>query len=932
MADKKEIELIFKGVDQTGAATDAALGNVQKFSTGLQNAAAPIANFTKDMAKIELALLATSSAIVAFSVKAAGDFDSAFREIATLIDLPLDELDDFRRSIQDYALTSTSGLSDITAAVYSAISAGVDYTESLDVVAKAEQLAVAGKSTLKEALLALEGPLNAYGASAEEAGDFADVLFAAVREGITTIPELSDNLSKAIPIASAAGVSFSDLNAVVAALTANGMGTAEAVTAVTGVMTGIIRPTDQAARAADELGIEFGVGAMQAQGFSDYMFYLGDAIDGNIEVAAQLFGNIRGLSGVMSLAGEGVESYNRALEGQEQRNGAVAEAFEKMADSISFSNQRIVNTLQGIAIEIGDPLLEAYGGVADALAAVFIAIGTSVREGELGGIVEYIQSVFFDVEGILLRLAENLPLALKDVELDGFQRNVDAVREGISKLLDGYNLDSPEGLARMIQIINDAIGQLGEFVGGTIGSFELFLSTIVGAVENVGRAAENFNKLAGAVGGFAFQLGVVLPALDTVLLALIAARGGGLVAAAKTAAGTVTALAGALGPTTLVAAAGAGGYAVGSVLASGIDAVVNRLTDSGSLGGLIYDVVHQTERWTGTSELLERQLQAVAREAAETAKAAAKVAEEDAAFDRLWDAVTSGISVFQTLDEALSQAVDGQRVFFDEALGGYAVLDHGVRAFAEGVGDANADIEEQTKSLAEWYKEQGYWLDEATGKVIPYADSYEYLQNNMQDTLDATDGFIETTKDGVTTFEQFGRTAGTAYNDAKQSAEDAFKASETYLLKMEEIASNERIANIQASVSINVAQIESETQRVQSAFDSINNTISSTGDVLQTLYGAFLDAGNAWDQMKIERWIEDENRRRDEALDMQKDLVQAEIDLLKSRRNALDRGDAQITINGDGLAPHLEGFMWEVIRRVQMRVNQDGLEMLLGAA
>jgi len=31
-----------------------------------------------------------------------------------------------------------------------------------------------------------------------------------------------------------------------------------------------------------------------------------------------------------------------------------------------------------------------------------------------------------------------------------------------------------------------------------------------------------------------------------------------------------------------------------------------------------------------------------------------------------------------------------------------------------------------------------------------------------------------------------------------------------------------------------------------------------------------------------------------------------------------------------GLQPHLEAFMWEVLRTIQTRVNEDGLKLLLG--
>jgi len=100
--------------------------------------------------------------------------------------------------------------------------------------------------------------------------------------------------------------------------------------------------------------------------------------------------------------------------------------------------------------------------------------------------------------------------------------------------------------------------------------------------------------------------------------------------------------------------------------------------------------------------------------------------------------------------------------------------------------------------------------------------------------------------------------------------------------------------------------------------------------VLSWLYGLFADAGSSWDQFKIESWIKDENKRRDAAFELQKKLVEAEISLIYARAAALDKGEAMIQIDGAGLQPHLEGFMWEILRTIQTRVNQDGLEFLLG--
>jgi len=81
----------------------------------------------------------------------------------------------------------------------------------------------------------------------------------------------------------------------------------------------------------------------------------------------------------------------------------------------------------------------------------------------------------------------------------------------------------------------------------------------------------------------------------------------------------------------------------------------------------------------------------------------------------------------------------------------------------------------------------------------------------------------------------------------------------------------------------------------------------------------------------IEKQINEESRRRDELLDLQRDTVEAQVDMMRARTRAMDRGDAIIRVSGDGLAPYLEAFMWQILEAIQVRASQEGLEMLLGA-
>lgn len=168
----------------------------------------------------------------------------------------------------------------------------------------------------------------------------------------------------------------------------------------------------------------------------------------------------------------------------------------------------------------------------------------------------------------------------------------------------------------------------------------------------------------------------------------------------------------------------------------------------------------------------------------------------------------------------------------------------------------------------------------------------------------------------------------------KKQAEATRKAEEAarnYALKLEEIASNERIKTIEARIKLDIAQIENETKRIEAAFESVNAAIESTGETLSDLTG-LLKGGDLGlrDWQTVNREIEKESKRRDDALKLQNELTQAQIESIQARTDALQRGESLIQIDGAGLQPHLEAFMWEILQAIQVRVNQDGLDLLLG--
>ena len=142
-----------------------------------------------------------------------------------------------------------------------------------------------------------------------------------------------------------------------------------------------------------------------------------------------------------------------------------------------------------------------------------------------------------------------------------------------------------------------------------------------------------------------------------------------------------------------------------------------------------------------------------------------------------------------------------------------------------------------------------------------------------------------------------------------------------------------QIELIKQQTTLMTARIEADAKKTVAAFESIGTTITSTGQVLDGLFNSLKDYSSLdWAAIrKIEDQVDKENTLRQDAFDLQKKLTNAQVESMKAQTNALNSGQGLIKISGDGLKPHLEAFMWEILQTIQVKVNADGLKMLLGA-
>ena len=192
-------------------------------STDVKKFEASVHRATQKLGRMALA----AAAVSAVGLAKFASFDKSIREIGTLLgDITEQDIKKMGLEVERMSVRFGTSVEKMAKAKYDIISAGfkdaVDSAKLLDVAAR---LAAAGVTEVSKTADVLTSVLNAYGRSADEAEHFSDVLFTTVKLGKTTVDQLASSLGTATAIAPQVGVSFEELSAAIATVTAGGQNT-----------------------------------------------------------------------------------------------------------------------------------------------------------------------------------------------------------------------------------------------------------------------------------------------------------------------------------------------------------------------------------------------------------------------------------------------------------------------------------------------------------------------------------------------------------------------------------------------------------------------------------------------------------------------------------------------------------------------------------
>tara|TARA_R100001510_G_scaffold18922_1_gene16412 strand:- start:6429 stop:8603 length:2175 start_codon:yes stop_codon:yes gene_type:complete len=445
----KGLSVLPKGFFATGNAAKGAAVGVGVFGAAMQNALLPLLGITT----------AVAAFTKVFQVLQAQDFASA--KVKTL-GVDVDTLKPKLKSLSNELSGQASSL-DLLSASYDVASAGFGEVAELTDVLTASQLgATGGFSDLGTVADATTSVLNAYGLESEKAAKIVDGFVQTQNDGKIIVEQYAQQIGRLAPVAAGAGVGIDELNAAISSVTATGVPVESTFAGLRQVISSIQKPTSEASKAAEKLGIDFSATALKTKGLGGVLSELIEKGGASEETLAQFFGSVEARTAVLPLLNDQLVSFNKNLENQANAQDVAAKAAFTASNTIQGQLTRLGSAFTNLTAEGSEfgilirESLKIAAVTVEALGAAFKLILAPVRfisaaVGEVGKAIAEAMGV--DATNTLFELEQGWIM----------------VKEGVTQFSDAViNLGKTVGtiVGKILKAVIGAFKKINDFING----------------------------------------------------------------------------------------------------------------------------------------------------------------------------------------------------------------------------------------------------------------------------------------------------------------------------------------------------------------------------------------------------------------------------------------------------------------------------------
>lgn len=472
----------------------------------------------------------------AAAVKTTADFDKSMSQVKAVSGATGEDFDALRNKAREMGATTKFSASDAADAMNYMAMAGWKTNDMLGGISGIMDLAAASGEDLATTSDIVTDALTAFGKSADDSGHLADVMAAASSNANTNVSMLGESFKYVAPLAGAMKYSMEDTSVALGLMANAGIKASQGGTSLRTVLTNMLNPTDEIAKAMDDLGIslqnedgsmkslhdvmvdlrsgfgdlkisqeefEEGIGKLdtalangeitqeeynaQVDDWINKTFTAEDAL--KAQTAATLAGKT-GLSGLLAIVNASEEDFDKLTNAVNNSEGAAHDMAETMQDNLAGQIDIIKSGLQELAISFGDIMMPAIRGFAKFIQNLVDKMN-NLDEGQkqmimrIALVVAAVGPLLMAIGGVISGVA-------------GLIKNVSTISKAITQVKDGFVLLKPAiaGISAPVLAVIAAIGIL-------IAAFVMLWNT---NEEFRNKVTEIFNQVKESISNFITEL------------------------------------------------------------------------------------------------------------------------------------------------------------------------------------------------------------------------------------------------------------------------------------------------------------------------------------------------------------------------------------------------------------------------------------------
>ncbi|EIT1239952.1 phage tail tape measure protein [Staphylococcus pseudintermedius] len=340
-----------------------------------------------------MSMYVTAPVVAGFGLaaKKSIDFDDSMRKVKATSGATGKEFNLLRdKALEMGAKTKFSASQSADALNYMAL-AGWDTKEMMSGIDGVMQLAAASGEDLAQVSDIVTDGLSAFGLKAKDSSHFADVLAQTSSKANTDVSGLGEAFKYVAPVAGSFGFSVEDTSIALGLMANSGVKASQAGTALKSMMTKLAKPTGEAKKTMESLGISITDSEGKMLPFRDIMDQLRGSL-GGLSKAQQsaavktLFGQ-EAMSGILPIINASDEDYQKLTKSIDNSAGASKRMSDEMEGGIGGSIRKMKSAIESMAISIGDVLAPHIRRAADFLAMLadkFTSMPDWVKTGVVG--------------------------------------------------------------------------------------------------------------------------------------------------------------------------------------------------------------------------------------------------------------------------------------------------------------------------------------------------------------------------------------------------------------------------------------------------------------------------------------------------------------------------------------------------------------------